>query len=138
MMTDDNRYTLFFDGACKGNPGKGGAGAVIYKNQIEIYAQSGFVGDNSTNNVSEYYGLLLGLKEAVDLKISTLNVKGDSMLIIKHMRGEYKVNSPRLKPLFVRAKVLEKQIGTVTYEHVYRENNKRADELANEGLLIMS
>ena len=135
-MLEDNTYTLFFDGACKGNPGKGGAGAVIYKNQIEIYAQCGFVGDNSTNNVSEYYGLLLGLKKAIELKITTLNVKGDSLLIIKHMKGEYKVKSPRLKPLFVRAKVLEKQIGTVTYEHVYRDNNKRADELANKALII--
>lgn len=58
------------------------------------------------------------------------------MLVLKHMKGEYKVCSPRLKPLFVRAKILEKRIGNVIYEHVYRENNKRADELANQGLLM--
>ena len=52
------------------------------------------------------------------------------------MKGEFKVSSPRLKPLFVRAKVLEKRIGNVSYEHVYRQYNKRADELANQGLLM--
>ena len=142
MLTDNESasYTLFFDGCSKGNPGIAGAGAVLYKNQIEIYTQSSFVGEKESNNVAEYHGLLLGLEYAASILskngMSCLLVKGDSMLIVKHMKGEYKVCSPRLKPLFVRAKVLEKRIGNVTYEHVYRENNKRADELANQGLLM--
>ena len=129
-------YTLFFDGCSKGNPGKAGAGAVIYRNQIEIYSQSSFVGEKTTNNVAEYSGLIMGLEKAVGLNINRLHVKGDSMLAIKQLRGEFKVNSPSIVPLFQRAKQLEKQIGQVTYEHVYREYNKRADQLANEGLIL--
>jgi ribonuclease HI len=129
-------YTLFFDGCSKGNPGKAGAGAVIYRNQIEIYSQSSFVGEKTTNNVAEYSGLIMGLEKAVGLNINRLHVKGDSMLVIRQLRGEFKVNSPSIVPLFQRAKQLEKQIGQVTYEHVYREYNKRADQLANEGLIL--
>lgn len=133
-MSDSDTYTLFFDGCSKGNPGKAGAGAVIYRNQIEIYAQSGFVGLNTTNNVAEYHGLLMGLQQAVALKIKTLHVKGDSMLIIKQLKGEFKVKSSTMIPLFEMAQELIKKIGVVKYEHVYREYNKRADALANAGL----
>ena len=77
----------------------------------------------------------MGLEKAVGLNINRLHVKGDSMLAIKQLRGEFKVNSPSIIPFFQRAKQLEKQIGQVTYEHVYREYNKRADQLANEGLI---
>lgn len=129
-------YTLFFDGCSKGNPGKAGAGAVIYRNQIEIYSQSSFVGNKITNNVAEYSGLILGLEKAQALNINRLHVKGDSMLAIKQLRGEFKVSSPSIAPFYHTAKRIEKQIGCVTYEHIYREYNKRADELANDGLLI--
>ena len=128
-------YTLFFDGCSKGNPGKAGAGAAIYRNQIEIYNQSSFVGEKISNNVAEYTGLLIGLQKAAELNIDRLHVKGDSMLAIKQLRGEFKVSSPSLLPLYNQAKCLEREIGHVTYEHVYREYNKRADQLANEGLL---
>jgi ribonuclease HI len=136
QCNQSDSYILFFDGCSKGNPGKAGAGAVIYRNQIEIYSQSSFVGEKTTNNVAEYSGLIMGLEKAVGLNINRLHVKGDSMLAIKQLRGEFKVNSPSITPLFQRAKQLEKQIGQVTYEHVYREYNKRADQLANEGLII--
>ena len=133
---ENANYTLFFDGCCKGNPGKGGAGFAIFKNQIEIYAESSFVGSNTTNNVAEYTALMTGLQKAVDLNLSSLVVKGDSMLAIKQMKGEFKVSSPSLINLFTASKKLEKKIGCVKYEHVYREFNKRADKLANDGLLL--
>lgn len=136
QCNQSDSYTLFFDGCSKGNPGKAGAGAVIYRNQIEIYSQSSFVGDKTTNNVAEYSGLIMGLEKAVGLNINRLHVKGDSMLAIKQLRGEFKVKSPSIAPLFQRAKQLEKQIGQVTYEHIYREYNKRADQLANDGLIL--
>ena len=138
MMQEDqsDSYTLFFDGCSKGNPGKAGAGAVIYRNQIEIYSQSSFVGNKITNNVAEYSGLILGLEKALALNINRLHVKGDSMLAIKQLRGEFKVSSPSIAPFYHTAKRIEKQIGCVTYEHIYREYNKRADQLANDGLLI--
>lgn len=129
-------YILFFDGCSKGNPGKAAAGAVIYRNQIEIYAQSGFVGMNATNNVAEYHGLLMGLQKATALNIKNITVKGDSMLIIKQLKGEFKVKSPAMIPLFEMAQAFIQKIDVVKYEHVYREYNKRADALANAGLLL--
>lgn len=135
-MDIPDSFTLFFDGCCKGNPGRGGAGAVIYKNQIEIYSQSSFVGNNTTNNGAEYSGLIMGLNKALELGIKKLHVKGDSMLAIKQMKGEFKVSSQSILPYYNNAKKIEKLIGHVTYEHIYREYNQRADQLANEGLKI--
>ena len=75
-MSDTNdTYSLYFDGCSKGNPGKAGAGAVIYKNNMEIFSISIFVGEKETNNVAEYSGLVIGLKEAVKLSIKNLDVK---------------------------------------------------------------
>ena len=134
LKDDPIFYTLFFDGCSKGNPGRAGAGAVLYKNQIEVYADSLFVGEKETNNVAEYNGLLLGLREAVARGVRNLAVKGDSLLIIKQMKGEYKVNSPAMKPLFEESKSLTTFFDRVTFEHVYRVENRRADALANQGL----
>ena len=130
------QYTLFFDGCSKGNPGPAGAGAVLYHGNTEIWAKSIFVGNNSTNNVAEYTGLIIGLHEAVSKNIKELNVKGDSMLVIKQMKGEYKVNSKDMLRLYENAKGFEKYFDKIVYEHVYREHNKRADELSNEGLCV--
>jgi len=134
LREDPIFYTLFFDGCSKGNPGRAGAGAVLYKNQVEVYADSLFVGEKETNNVAEYNGLLLGLREAVSRGVKKLAVKGDSLLIIKQLNGEYKVNSPAMKPLYEEAKALSSFFVRVTFEHVYRTDNKRADALANMGI----
>ena len=134
LREDPIFYTLFFDGCSKGNPGRAGAGAVLYKNQVEVYADSLFVGEKETNNVAEYNGLLLGLREAVSRGVKKLAVKGDSLLIIKQLNGEYKVNSPAMKPLYEEAKALYSFFDRVTFEHVYRTDNKRADALANMGI----
>jgi ribonuclease HI len=130
----NDTYELYFDGCSKGNPGKAGAGAVIYKNNMEIFSISIFVGEKETNNVAEYSGLVIGLKEAVKLAIKNLEVKGDSQLVIRQMKGEYKVNAPSLLKLFQEAKTFQKQFDKITFTHVYRSENKRADELANRGV----
>ena len=93
-------YKLQFDGCSKSNPGIAGAGAVIYKFSEEISAKIQFVGNNETNNVAEYTGLIIGLKEAINLNIKAIRVEGDSMLVIKQMKGEYKVKSPNLINLY--------------------------------------
>jgi ribonuclease HI len=132
-------YTLFFDGCSKGNPGPSGAGAVIYdENNNEIWANSSFVGLKETNNVAEYSGLLLGLNEAIKKNISTLLVKGDSKLVIEQLKGCYTVKSPKLLPFFEKAKHLSKNFKSIKFEHVYRTENKRADELSNYGLNKLS
>jgi len=131
----ESSYILYFDGCCKGNPGAGGAGAVIYKDGLEIWADCIFVGKKITNNIAEYTGLIIGLKKAITLGINNLTIKGDSLLIIKQMLGEYKVNSENLVELYKTAKELEKLFDTVEFIHVYRNDNKRADALSNQGLL---
>ena len=128
-------YSLYFDGCSKGNPGKAGAGAVIYKNNIEIACISIFVGEKETNNIAEYNGLLIGLQEARKLGITHLEVKGDSQLVIKQMKGEYQVKAPTLLKLYQTAKQLQKEFTQISFTHVYRTDNKRADQLSNEGLL---
>ena len=131
-----NTYTLYFDGCSKGNPGRAGAGAVIYDSAMtEIWSSAEFVGANSTNNEAEYTGLLIGLRKAVEMGITHLLVRGDSQLIVRQMNKEYKVKSVSLKPMHLEAVELAKSIGQIRYEHVYREFNKRADELSNLGLV---
>ena len=124
-------YKLQFDGCSKSNPGIAGAGAVIYKFNEEISNKIKFVGNNETNNVAEYTGLIIGLKEAINLGITKLIVEGDSMLVIKQMKGEYKVKSSNLINLYNEAKELAKMFEFIVFSHIYRENNKRADELSN-------
>ena len=123
-------YSLYFDGCSKGNPGRAGAGFVIYENEIEILSGNKYLG-RQTNNVAEYSGLIMGLQQATELGITELNVYGDSMLVIKQMQGKYKVNSPSIKPYYEKAKSFN--INS-TFFHIYREKNSRADELANQAL----
>jgi len=127
-------YVLFFDGCSKGNPGPAGAGAVIYHNDIEIWSDAIFVGKRETNNVAEYSGLICGLEEAVRQNIKQISVKGDSELVIKQVNGVYKVKSPAMIPLYTRVKELQKKFERIEFVHVYRDKNKRADELSNDGL----
>ena len=130
-------YTLYFDGCSKGNPGLSGAGAVLFKNNEEIWSKAYFVGHKQTNNYAEYTGLLIGLQEAVKKSVKNLIVRGDSMLVIKQMNGEYKMKSKNLKELYENVKKLEKSFEKITYIHVYRDKNKRADQLSNIGLTKM-
>ena len=133
-ITSEIEYLLQFDGCSKGNPGKAGSGAVIYKDKNEIWGKSLFIGNKNTNNEAEYIGLIIGLEEAINMGIQNLHVEGDSLLVIKQMKGEYKVKSENLCKLYEKAKTFENQIETVTYNHVYRDKNKRADMLSNMAL----
>lgn len=130
-------YTLYFDGASKGNPGLGGAGFVIYDSStnLEIYSESRFVGNRVTNNYAEYFGLYLGLKKAYSLKIQQLKIYGDSLLVIKQMKGEYSVKSPNIIDLYNASMMMSKDFNIISYHHIPREKNKRADFLANEGIM---
>ena len=124
-------FLLQFDGCSKGNPGLAGAGAVIYNYEKELWGASKFIGAKVTNNVAEYYGLIMGLEKALELGIKNLAVEGDSLLVIKQMNGEFKVKSENLYTLYDCAKSFEKQFESVTFTHIYRNSNKRADELSN-------
>jgi len=132
-----SEYLLQFDGCSKGNPGLAGAGAVIYHYEHEIWGKSAFIGDKTTNNEAEYNGLIIGLLEAQNMGITNLAVEGDSMLVIKQLRGEYKVKSEKLIELYTKAKDIAESFETITFTHIYRANNKRADELSNLALTIL-
>ncbi len=130
----DVMHTLFFDGCSKGNPGRAGAGAVLYDAEGgEVFAEAAFVGHAATNNEAEYMGLILGLNEAVKLGIKDLHVCGDSQLVIRQMQGKYKVNSAKLIPLHRHATTLASNLTNIDFKHVYRASNKRADALSNDG-----
>jgi ribonuclease HI len=127
-------HAMFFDGCSKGNPGRAGAGAVIYDaSGNEVFAESVFAGYSTTNNEAEYTGLILGLNAALKCGIAELQVRGDSQLVIRQMQGKYRVNSPKLVPLHQCATTLASKFAKIDYEHVYRDKNQRADALSNVG-----
>jgi ribonuclease HI len=124
-------YKMNFDGCSKGNPGLAGAGAAIYNFDNECWAESFFVGEHFTNNHAEYAGLILGLEQAKALGIKQLKVQGDSLLVINQMKGLYKCKSVNLIELYEKARELESHFEKIEYEHIFRNKNKRADELSN-------
>jgi ribonuclease HI len=126
-------YTLNFDGASKGNPGLAGTGMVIYKNKEEIWSSCKFIGCK-TNNQAEYTALIFGLKGALELGIKNLSVLGDSLLVINQVNGIYRVKSELLAELHKEVIDLKRKFDYIEFNHVYRENNKRADHLSNLAL----
>jgi ribonuclease HI len=126
--------TAYFDGGSRGNPGPAGWGAYIVKDDGTVLAElSGALGV-ATNNVAEYTGLIAALQWAADNDVTAMAVKGDSLLIVEQMRGNYKVKNEGLKPLHMKARMLVMQIGNVSFAHVPREKNKDADRLSNVGM----
>ena len=134
MSSEGLSLTLQSDGGSRGNPGPAGAGAVLYDDQgVEMAALSRYLG-RTTNNEAEYQALLMGLAEAKRLGAVRLTVKMDSELIVRQLEGQYRVKAPGLKPMYAEAKRLLRGFSSVTIQHVRREFNKRADELANQAM----
>src|SRR5215510_2881945 len=122
------------DGGARGNPGPAGYGVFVQSPEGNILAElHGGLGI-ATNNVAEYNGLLAALRWAAERGEKTLHVRADSELLVKQMRGEYRVKHEGLKPLFLKACALIRSIGDVTFEHVRREQNQDADRLSNVGM----
>ena len=125
--------TAHIDGGARGNPGPAGFGVHIELADGSVVELHGGLGI-ATNNVAEYNGLLAALRWAVDHGCRIVRIKADSELLVKQMRGEYKVKNPGLLPLVARARQLVQQLDRVTFEHVRREQNKDADRLSNVGM----
>ena len=125
---------VYIDGGARGNPGPAGYGVRIEDADgtliDELYDGLGI----TTNNVAEYNGLLAALKWAIDHGHQQVQVRADSELLVKQMRGEYRVKHPGLQPLAARARLLIGQLDDVTFQHVRREENKEADRLSNLGM----
>jgi len=121
------------DGGSRGNPGPAGYG-------VRIEREDGSIVDLkealplATNNVAEYNGLLAALRWAAGNGVARLHIRSDSELLVKQMKGLYRVKNPGLQPLYEEAVSLARRIGRVTFEHVRRDFNKDADRLANEAM----
>jgi ribonuclease HI len=122
------------DGGSRGNPGPASYGVVVRDAQGEIVAKLKKYIGRATNNVAEYYGLIAALDYAQAHAIRALHIESDSELLVKQMRGQYKVKSEELRPLFERAKKMSATFDSFGINHVYREQNQDADALANEAL----
>jgi len=124
---------VFVDGASRGNPGPAGIGFVVVYGGKVLAKLGRYVGV-ATNNQAEYMALIAALEACHELGARRLEVFSDSELLVKQLRGEYSVRSPRLKELHEKAKRLEKLFESVAYTHVPRDSNADADALANKAI----
>jgi ribonuclease HI len=127
-------YRANIDGGSRGNPGPAAYGVVIRDPRGQVLAKLKKYIGRTTNNVAEYYGLIAALDYAQQHGIRALHIESDSELLVRQMRGQYKVKSAELRPLFERARKMAQSFESFRIEHVYRERNAEADALANEAL----
>src|SRR5215469_13368123 len=119
----DEILTLQFDGGSRGNPGPAGIGVVLSaQDGTPLVTLGRFIG-RATNNVAEYRALITGLEKAQELGAKKILIRGDSELIVKQMRGEYRVKNADLRDLYDEAQFLLHQFDEAKIEHNYREKN---------------
>lgn len=128
---------LYCDGGSRGNPGPSAIGAVVFDASAEpptlIASVSECIGV-TTNNVAEYRALIAGLEAVAHLRARIIRVRADSLLVIKQLRGEWKVKHANIKPLYAAARALLAEYEIVDLQHVPREQNAEADALVNQAL----
>lgn len=130
----EGRWIVYADGASRGNPGPSSIGAAVYKpGGDEAHAVSRRIG-RATNNEAEYQAAIAGVEAALGLGATRIELRMDSQLVVRQLEFRYQVRHPRLKPFFARLLELRRQFAEFTVLHVPREQNKRADELANLAL----
>jgi len=127
-------HTAHCDGGSRGNPGPAGYGAVIEDPQGRVVARLSEYLGKQTNNFAEYSGLLAVLRWAIDNRIGQLKVVSDSELMVKQMKGIYKVKNPGLLPLWDEAKRLAGRLERFQMTHTLRGGNQEADRLANDAM----
>jgi len=128
------KATLSTDGGARGNPGPAAYAYVLEAEDGTVLAAHGEAIGVATNNVAEYSALVAGLEKAIEVGVSELEVISDSELMVKQMRGEYRVKNEALRELSVQASRLAREVGSVSYKAVRREQNKLADKLVNQAL----
>jgi ribonuclease HI len=128
------KLTVNVDGGARGNPGPAAIGVVIRDDQGRIIDEHGERIGDATNNVAEYRALLSGVKRALALGGTDLDLVGDSELVVKQVRGEYKVKNAGIKPLHAEVRKALATAGSWEIRHVRREQNAEADRLVNEVL----
>jgi ribonuclease HI len=132
MNNEPKKFLVFSDGGSRGNPGPSACGFIIEdENGVEIYRGGEYLGV-TTNNQAEYHGVRLALEKSLELGATTVDLRGDSLLVINQMKGIYKVKNKDLWPIHERIKELVTKFTEVTFTHVYREYNRGADAMVNE------
>ena len=125
---------LWTDGGARGTPGPAAYAYVLEPGDGTVLDARGEAIGHATNNVAEYSALVAGLRRAAELGVTALELRSDSELMVKQMRGEYRVKNRDLQELFLDASRAARAVGDVTYTHVRREHNELADRLVNEAL----
>jgi ribonuclease H / adenosylcobalamin/alpha-ribazole phosphatase len=128
------RARLYTDGGSRGNPGPAAYAYVLETDDGTVLAARGEAIGVATNNIAEYRALVEGLREAVELSVGEVDVVSDSELLVKQMRGEYRVKNEALRELVGEATALARRLDRVAYRFVRREHNELADRLVNEAL----
>jgi ribonuclease HI len=128
------RAKLSTDGGARGNPGPAAYGYVLEAEDGTVLAAHGETIGVATNNVAEYRALVAGLEKALEVQVDEVDVVSDSELLVKQMRGEYKVKNPALRELWEEATDLARKLRSARYTAVRREHNELADRLVNEAL----
>jgi ribonuclease HI len=126
----ESKALLWVDGAARGNPGPAGAGFVLEKGKTRIHSAGQYLGE-ATNNEAEYQALIMGLKAASHYGCDDLEVRSDSQLMVRQLKGEYRVKSQHLQGFYLQAVKQTELFRKIAFAHVRREENKEADRLAN-------
>lgn len=129
-----DKITIFTDGGSRGNPGPAAGAYVLVDDSGKTIGGKGVFIGKATNNVAEYTGMLEGIEAAKTMGIKELKLFSDSELMVKQIKGIYRVKSPTLKPLHTKIMQLLKTFDKWQIKHVYRENNKDSDKLANDAM----
>ena len=130
-----SNYMLKCDGGALNNPGRGASASVIFENGVIIDKKAIYY-PHTTNNAAEYNSLILGLKRCIKLGIKNIKIKMDSQLVVKQVLGEYKVKNENLKLLYLQVLELLLKFDSFKIEHIYRNQNTDADELADLCILL--
>jgi ribonuclease H / adenosylcobalamin/alpha-ribazole phosphatase len=129
-----DEVVVWTDGGARGNPGPAGFGVVVTTPGGEVLAQLAEGIGWATNNVAEYRGVIAGLEQALALGARRARIRADSLLVVNQQTGRWKVKNEALRALWVKTRRLVGQFERVTWEHVPRERNRRADALANQAM----
>ncbi|XOB41381.1 MAG: ribonuclease HI family protein [Candidatus Nealsonbacteria bacterium] len=135
------KITIYTDGASRGNPGPSSLGAVFKNEKDQVFKEySQFLGNKLTNNEAEYSAVIFALKKFKLLfgkkmaKVSEVELKSDSDLLVKQLNGKYKIIDKKIQELFLEVWNLRLDFKKVKFTHIARSRNKRADALANQSL----
>ena len=131
----NKKVIIYTDGGARGNPGPAGIGAVIFdEHEKEILEEHKKYIGKTTNNQAEYQAVVLALEKAIEMKVEEVELRLDSELVCKQLKGEYKLKNPDFQSHFIKIHNYKQKLKKIEFVHVRRELNKEADRLVNEAI----